>query len=892
MHATCWPHWLAFKTVNGQEIPIIDTMNIEAFLKPAVYKAFRGAVQELSDTLYQWFFGPPSNTVPALRQWTTNSCSYLLQQLSALEKGYSAFGSKQVVGLNQRSNYFRHNPQDGQIEYFYAHWLSGESEMGYKRTGNDNETPHQPLDEWSDISISITPIGDVNNEESGMLEEYSTEYNAWLRQEEENKSERDENEDALDALLTTYDDLQAALEACYGTTVSAVPGGVAAAEAEPEGGHLFAEEDDVPNEGEAEEEPAHGGFTFLALVQPPPLLPPTGEPGVHTPHLPSDSITAWYYTPHSRVSTTSIPASSQVHAAAENSPLDLFLCSLPGQSLGLVSAPTAGKQTALLDSDPISCWLRTSAFAAKTVYAVGNGDNISQLGSVLDLVPSSSSSAKWGLSFSTTFDNVVTELGVSSVLIMGLDPESTTAPEKTNLATVAEVFQFGKKPVAAGGVGDGYDVYGLVAELFELKLETGANVRNALWLSPGLRCTTFLRLQFQMTPDGTGAVQKFLQNFVDSLTIPEPPRIIAKKKVTRAQTAKEGTITSRVDPEMILQCDIVTHSSSFTTILKFGQGFAQIRLQWNNSPGSLSIGDLLGLLESAIKVPGLKLPQISAWLPLWTDDIKLREVVLTVTGGTTTGSGGFKISGFRIDFEAPANFLNSNEHKDEQVTFLLGYRWPGNIFQAELLTPISSPDPPVGDPALSGKGLFPQYEKYKDLPIVSLVNGKTLATSVPLLKLVPGVTIEQPPDGIVLDVTEIDLELSADYISFSGKIKCDVDAFKNAKQNVPPIAAAKVSVYAQCFHANKTFTLRLETRTALHPKQDAVSTTGGPFQVSVLDGWFEYDSVDKWTFSASAEDVNFAALYSLMDPTCSDSIMNLLQEITIEYAITNTGGEE
>lgn len=395
-----------------------------------------------------------------------------------------------------------------------------------------------------------------------------------------------------------------------------------------------------------------------------------------------------------------------------------------------------------------------------------------------------------------------------------------------------------------------------------------------------------------MTPDGTGAVQNFLQNFVDSLTIPKPPRIIAKKKVTRAQTAKEGTITSRVDPEMILQCDIVTHSSSFTTILKFGQGFAQIRLQWNNSPGSLSIGDLLGLLESAIKVPGLKLPQISAWLPLWTDDIKLREVVLTVTGGTTTGSGSFKISGFRIDFEAPANFLNSNEHKDEQVTFLLGYRWPGNIFQAELLMPISSPDSPASDPALSGKGLFPQYEKYKDLPIVSLVNGKTLATSVPLLKLVPGVTIEEPPDGIVLGVTEIDLELSVDYISFSGKIKCDVDAFKNAKQNVPPIAAAKVSVYAQCFHANKTFTLRLETKIALHPKQDAVSTTGGPFQVAVLDGWFEYDSVDKWTFSASAEDVNFAALYSLIDPTCSDSIMNLLQEITIEYAITITGGEE
>lgn len=481
VHATCWPHWLAFKIVNGQEIPIIDTMNIEAFLKPAVYKAFRGAVQELSDTLYQWFFGPPSNTAPALRQWTTNSCSYLLQQFSALEKGYSAFGSKQVVGLNRRSNYFKHNPQDGQIEYFYAHWLSGGSEMGYKRTGNDNETPHQPLKEWSDISISITPIDDVNNEESGMLEEYSTEYNAWLRQEEENRSERDENEDALDALLTTDDDLQAALEACYGTTVSAMPGGVSAAEAEPEGGNLFAEEDDVPNEGEAEEEPAHGGFTFLALVQPPPPLPPTGGPGVHTPptpptpalapspppppsappHLPSDSITACYYTPYSRVPTISIPPSSQVHAAAENSPLDLFLCSLPGQSLGLVSAPTAGKQTALLDSDPISCWLRTSAFAAKTVYAVGDGDNISQLGSVLDLVPSSSSSAKWGLSFSTTFDNVVTELGVSSVLIMGLDPESTTAPEKTNLATVAEVFQFGKKPVAAGGVGDDYDVYGL-----------------------------------------------------------------------------------------------------------------------------------------------------------------------------------------------------------------------------------------------------------------------------------------------------------------------------------------------------------------------------------------------------------------------------------------------
>lgn len=522
----------------------------------------------------------------------------------------------------------------------------------------------------------------------------------------------------------------------------------------------------------------------------------------------------------------------------------------------------------LLDTDPMAFWLEGPGLAGTKVFMAKDKDTVIEVGGQFTLKGFDFSS-DWNLAFSSTFNNggafgsgvFSAENGPDegpSVLIMSLDP-SAAALQGVTLQTVAQAFQF-----------DIGALHPLAGE-FNLALLNSPTVRNAVWFSPTAHNTTFLRLEFEMDSTGKSTIEAFLHTFIKQSTIVGLPRVIGKKKMTEISIADEPNIHTRIDPELIFECAVATESTQFNTILVFHPDHVQIRLQWDTAGKGYSISQIPQLLEDVVDVGAGQMPDASGYVPKWLGEITLREVVLTIRDS--------KITEFEISFEAPVDALNpapDPKGGQEQVSFLLGYRYPQGIFSVALMTPTSSSNPP-GAPTL---GLIPEYEKYLDIPIQSIVSGKTLASSVPLLKLIDWAEVPQQPHGITLDVYMLDLEFSSQFISFSGAISCDTEAFAT---DVPPLIASSVELYVEYRPATKAFTLTMDTTITLHPQADAKGADGTLFDPVVLTGSFDY-SDGKWTLSMSADELNIAALYSLMDPECSDSVMSLLQEITIRYS--------
>lgn len=529
-------------------------------------------------------------------------------------------------------------------------------------------------------------------------------------------------------------------------------------------------------------------------------------------------------------------------------------------------APSPGQPVYLLDTDPMAFWLGGPGLAGTKVVMAKDKDTVIEVGGQFTL-KGFNFSLDWDLSFSSTFNNggafgsgvFSAENGPDegpSVLIMSLDP-SAAAPQGATLETVAQAFQF-----------DAGVLHPLAGE-FNLALRNSPTVRNALWFSPTAKNTTFLRLEFEMDNTGKRTIEAFLHIFIKQLSIVGLPRVIGKKKITQISLASEPNIQTRIDPELIIECTVATESTQFNTILIFHPDRVEIRLQWDTPGKGYSIGQIPQLLEDVIEVGTGQTPDLSGYIPKWLGDITLREIVLTISDS--------KISEFNISFEAPVNAFNpppDPKGGQKQVSFLLAYRYPQSVFSVALMT---SPSNPPGAPTL---GLIPEYEKYLDIPIQSIVSGNTLASSVPLLKLIDWAAVVQQPHGITLDVYMLNFQFSSQFVSFSGAMSCDTKAFA---ADVPPLIASSVQLHVEYWHATKAFTLRMDTTITLHPQDDAEGADGKLFDPVVLTGSFDY-SESKWTLSMTADELNIAALYSLMDPECCNSTMSMLQEITIRYS--------
>lgn len=554
-------------------------------------------------------------------------------------------------------------------------------------------------------------------------------------------------------------------------------------------------------------------------------------------------------------------ADSDVRYYAQLSPpsLDTFLRFLDNGNIGLTTCPVLGHKTPLLENDPIFAWFKGPELGATEVYVTGTRISSAKVGiSAFGGVFSFGSSTGWKLPFSTDSNNnafgdsIVPPIGLtvgSSMLIMSLD-SSTVKVETTTLRAVTKAFSSHFRFVTTE------------ADDFELELDTSAK-RNAIWFSPAARNETFVRLVFTTTTKSLGLLQKFLQRHIPNTTIEPFPKLTVKKKITNIGPNSDDKVVTHMDPQLTIESKIKIGNFAFNTVLIFNPGYIEIRLQWNKE-GSLSFHDIFNLVKQSFVIgqnlPGEQ-PDINGYSAGWTDKINLREIVLIVCR-----SG---VASFNIDFEAPASFLKPDTG-DTQVSFLLGYHYPGNVFKAELLIATSSPH------AEEELGIIPEYEKYLDL---HPADETTLATIVPLIKLIPS-DIGTPPQGIGLDVYMVEFEISPKYISFTGGIRCDVKRFRNAGGTVPPVVASTLSLYANYSFADKLLDLRLETKIALRPKEGAINAAGKPFTPAILLGSFEYSNKE-WTLSVSAESLNFAALYSLMDPNFNDSMMNLLAEIEI-----------
>lgn len=548
---------------------------------------------------------------------------------------------------------------------------------------------------------------------------------------------------------------------------------------------------------------------------------------------------------------------ARYYAPLTPSSLDTFLKFLDNGNIGLTTCPVPGLKTSLLENDPIFSWFKGPELGATEVYVIGTGITSGKVGiSAFGGVFSFGSSTGWKLPFSTDWNNnafgdsIVPPIGLtvgSSMLIMSLDPSTV---KETTLRAVAKAFSSHFRFVATE------------ADDFELELDTSAK-RNAIWFSPAARNETFVRLVFTTTTKSLGLLQIFLRRHIPNTTIEPSPKLTVKKKITDIGPNSDGKSVTHMDPQLTIESTIKIGNYAFNTVLIFNPGYIEIRLQWNKEE-SLSLHDIFDLVKQNFVI-GQKLPderpQIRSYSVAWTDKIKLREIVLIVDR-----SG---VASFNIDFEAPASFLKPGTG-DTQVSFLLGYHYPGNVFKAELLIATSS------SRAEAELGIIPEYEKYLDL---RPADGKTLATTVPLVKLMPS-DIGTPPQGIGLDVYMVEFELSPKYISFTGGIRCDVERFRNAEGGVPPVVTSTLSLYANYSFADKELDLKLETRIALQPKKGAINAAGKPFLPAILLGSFEYSNKE-WTLSVSAESLNFAALYSLLDPNFNDSMMNLLGEIEI-----------
>lgn len=181
--------------------------------------------------------------------------------------------------------------------------------------------------------------------------------------------------------------------------------------------------------------------------------------------------------------------------------------------------------------------------------------------------------------------------------------------------------------------------------------------------------------------------------------------------------------------------------------------------------------------------------------------------------------------------------------------------------------------------------LSPYYEKYTDLQPIT---APTPATSINLVSIIPGQSIENIPNNIPTDITHAYIFLSETTFAISGTITTT----HISKSSVPQPYLGEVELDASYTWGQKSeFKISFGITAGLEP-----STVSQHDEPAVLMGQLDYDSSSKtWELKATLNGLYASTLYEFFDESSAKHVMPLINsieisDITFDYKYTSKVG--
>jgi hypothetical protein len=536
---------------------------------------------------------------------------------------------------------------------------------------------------------------------------------------------------------------------------------------------------------------------------------------------------------------------------------------------------------ALAPSDEIAAWI-TKLDRSNSVQVSASDPTTGQVESF-----QFSLSSPWPLVFDSTPKTLASAFGSADAesIKSGLDAEGFTLTCGLNLAKTPSIPKLPlEKLYQEAGLSAVYESLPVGLKGLTVTLDTAKSKekRNALWFTPTLDFRTALRLQFRV--DLFQELQRYLNSAVKGLRIAEAD-VIFKPAYLRSTMGGEATVVEKGEVYFTLECSVQANSGAVVNMtlgVEFSTTSIMLSVVWASEDprggifawlGELISDDLGGTIDGFLD----KDTAISS-APVF-----LRRLQITIDTGQA--GVGPMLANFGLDIELGCSFCCAN--KDESAAFLLSYKW-SNIEKGSgtLYGMFWS-----GYTDTSQWRLEFRQEKWTVLRPVSSAKP---VTSIDLVRIIPGVTIEKLPDCLPTSLTRASLQLSSEGFGFAATLEAKSPP---AQGRVPQPALGRVQLNASySWGANDEFSLGVNIFAMLYPsktsKHQSVATLGGNLAYLKVNG------TRTWKLDASLQGLYLSSLAEFFDNDTSNVVMPMLESIEIDkldvsydYKSAKTGPE-
>ncbi|KAK6503379.1 hypothetical protein TWF481_008399 [Arthrobotrys musiformis] len=458
---------------------------------------------------------------------------------------------------------------------------------------------------------------------------------------------------------------------------------------------------------------------------------------------------------------------------------------------------------------------------------------------------------------------------IYAMLIFGLNP--ATPSFRVSLTDVAKFFGYSM---------DNFLLFRILGQMtLKLDIESATATekkRNALWFSPGESWETVLRLQFfAETPTIDDLLRQHLSDFKISNA-----KVIGKTIATR-KTERSGEV-AHCESQLTFLLDFDIGAIKFEASLEFSKTEVLLRLRNNKSP-KMGLQDILSWLGKKLGENTLNLNELlqSASEILDASKIVFRglDIVLAVgEDGNLTG-----IDKIGISFQVQVNIGEYDEFKGRYpIVFRFDFEWSkafGPSLEGSLWLP--TPDFELGKYIKATPG----WERHKVFEPLTDDPSKN-AGSLNLKTLMSSETIDNIPNGIPTDITQLSIRITKTGIRFQGKIQCE-EPEDDEQSKVPQLYLDEVSLAAEYNWAKEARGFRVSLGVDIYldpPNTNSKGEVLPDLEPARLRGDVIYDSTDKsWALSAHLEDLTVAHIASFWSERSRGGAMAFLERMVINY---------
>ncbi|KAK6516196.1 hypothetical protein TWF506_006107 [Arthrobotrys conoides] len=456
----------------------------------------------------------------------------------------------------------------------------------------------------------------------------------------------------------------------------------------------------------------------------------------------------------------------------------------------------------------------------------------------------------------------------NSILIFGLNPACPSFD--IPLSEVAKYFGFSM---------DKFFVMKILGKM-TLKLDTevqGANEkkRNALWFRPDEDWETVLRLQFRAeTPLINDLLRKHISDFKISNV-----KVIGKKIAYRSK--RVGKEFANFQGHLTFLLDFEIGALKLEASVEISDKFVVLRLR-NNKSLVNGLGQILSWLGKKLGENTLNLNDLltSAGEILDKETIAFRglDIVLNVgQDGNLTG-----IDSINISFQVLLKIGGYEEDKGKvPIVFLFEFNW-SKASGPSLRGSLWPGTPKIGIEHYAKAA--PGWERHTRFEPVT--NSSRAAGTLNLKSLLSSPSIENIPNGIPTNITQLSILITKAGLRVEGAIQCDKQTNKGDRK-VPALSLDQVAVVAEYNWdpKNRGLTIDLGVDLSLDPpKANSAGEILEDLAPARLSGFVSYDSAAKsWSLGASLEDLTVAHIASFWTERSRKGAMAFLEKIKIDY---------